>query len=365
MFFGGRARLGVQRIETALDMAEARSLPEVLSQALTTKAIMLDRARAHRRRAGAAALRARRRPRARQAVGRAARVVQPRRLLSQSDRYEEAATTVRDGLVARRRVGNRHWEWSFLGQVYPLFALGEWDEVLARCAVSCPRSDWTLARLAFAGVAATVVPIHVHRGELAEAEDLIELLAELENSADIQERAQFGWARQGCCSPGEAHRGVGRGWGLHGRARHVGISSESIKEAFAVAMEATIELGDLDKAGELLSIVDALPPGRSPQFLAGSVRALPGRPRRSERRARGGRTPLQACHRPFSRAVHPLLPGGYGLEYAEQLIAEQRRNEAEPLLVEAREIFERLGAQPWLDRLSASSGRREVAGLRP
>ena len=34
-------------------------------------------------------------------------------------------------------------------------------------------------------------------------------------------------------------------------------------------------------------------------------------------------------------------------------MAEARRDEAEPLLAEAREIFERLEAKPWLDRLEA------------
>jgi hypothetical protein len=47
-------------------------------------------------------------------------------------------------------------------------------------------------------------------------------------------------------------------------------------------------------------------------------------------------------------------PFGLGvtlLEHGEWLIAERRPSEAEPLLPEAREIFERLGARPWLERL--------------
>ena len=47
----------------------------------------------------------------------------------------------------------------------------------------------------------------------------------------------------------------------------VGVSSEAVKEAFVVAVEAALELGDTDKAAELIASVDALPPGRSPQFL--------------------------------------------------------------------------------------------------
>jgi hypothetical protein len=46
------------------------------------------------------------------------------------------------------------------------------------------------------------------------------------------------------------------------------------------------------------------------------------------------------------------------LEHGEWLVGEGRDTEAEPLLSEARETFERLRAAPWLERLDA-------AGLRP
>jgi hypothetical protein len=39
------------------------------------------------------------------------------------------------------------------------------------------------------------------------------------------------------------------------------------------------------------------------------------------------------------------------LEHGEWLTGQGRAEEAEPLLVEAREIFEQLEATPWLERL--------------
>src|SRR3989442_14107205 len=45
MYFAGQTDLALQRIETALDIAEGLALPEVLSQALNTKGIIM-RARA-------------------------------------------------------------------------------------------------------------------------------------------------------------------------------------------------------------------------------------------------------------------------------------------------------------------------------
>ena len=41
------------------------------------------------------------------------------------------------------------------------------------------------------------------------------------------------------------------------------------------------------------------------------------------------------------------------LEHGEWLAEGGTADEAEPLLAEAREIFERLGAAPWLERLDA------------
>jgi hypothetical protein len=45
------------------------------------------------------------------------------------------------------------------------------------------------------------------------------------------------------------------------------------------------------------------------------------------------------------------------------LVAQARRDEAEPLLAEAHEIFERLEAKPWLDRLDAAQAgtRTEIS----
>ena len=52
---------------------------------------------------------------------------------------------------------------------------------------------------------------------------------------------------------------------------------------------------------------------------------------------------------PYSTA-EPLV------ELAEVLLTQGRVTDAEPLLAEAREIFERLGARPWLERIEAVEG---------
>ena len=55
----------------------------------------------------------------------------------------------------------------------------------------------------------------------------------------------------------------------------------------------------------------------------------------------------------FRELAFPFYLAVTLLEQGEWLVAEGRRDEAEPLLAEAREIFERLEAKPWLDHVDA------------
>ncbi len=157
-----------QRIETALDIAEA------LLAARGARAGADDEGD-HARSPRAACRRARASCASRWRLAlehdkpspRSARLLQPRRHACRSgDRYEDAATTVvRDGLAHARRVGNRYWEWSFLGQIYPLFALGEWDEALAMFARAADE-EWEQSRQAFSVGPFFLAMIHLHRGNL-------------------------------------------------------------------------------------------------------------------------------------------------------------------------------------------------------
>jgi hypothetical protein len=51
------------------------------------------------------------------------------------------------------------------------------------------------------------------------------------------------------------------------------------------------------------------------------------------------------------------------LEYAEWLAATGRRADAEPLLQEARDIFDRLEAKPWINRAAALEAGTEASVL--
>ena len=186
LFFAGRSAAALERIESALELAEGLSLPETFSMALNTKAIILTAD--GRPLEGIALLR--------YALEVALENDKPSAALrasynladtlSQVDRYEEAETCVRDGLAFARRVGNRYQEHNFLGQTYALFALGKWDDVQA-FAANLP-DEITAARQAY-GAASTLVTVAAHRGRFDEAERLVNLLEQFSDSADAQERA--------------------------------------------------------------------------------------------------------------------------------------------------------------------------------
>src|SRR5205823_9052737 len=132
----------------------------------------------------------------------------------------------------------------------------------------------------------------------------------------------------------------------------MGISIEYVKEAFAIALEAALEVGDIDRAETLIATVEALPPGGYPQMIrAQSARfraqlaARRDDPAEAERLFKGATGLFRELAVPFYQAVTEL-------ESSEWLAAEGRSEEAEPLLAEAREIFERLEAKPWLERLT-------------
>jgi predicted ATPase/class 3 adenylate cyclase len=362
-YFTGDSEVGYERIETALTLAETLSLPEVLSQALNTKAVIL-RTRG-RRNEGAVLLR--------HALEIALERDKPSAALRAyfnlgdsmqgNDRYEEAADMVRQGLAYARKVGNRYWEWSFLGQSFPFYALGAWDEVLSM-RDELPRENWTRARIAFATALQSVTAVFVHRGRLQEATRMASALVELERSADVQERSVYGVARaQILVGEGKASEALPVAESVFAQRDAMGIDHDTVKEAFALALQAALKLGQLGKANELLTTVERLPPGLRPQFLNATVSrfraqvaARSGNGDEADRLFKGAAGLFQELQMPFYLAVTRL-------EHGEWLVTHGRVEEAQPRLAEARKIFERLEAKPWLERVEHVGTGHEAAAI--
>jgi class 3 adenylate cyclase/tetratricopeptide (TPR) repeat protein/ribosomal protein L40E len=354
--FAGDRELASQGIETALRLAEALSLPEVLSQGLNTKSVLLlfqgrrDEGSVLLRHALEVALEHDKPSAALRAFYNLADGV-----FCQGDRYEDSAEMVRRGLAEARKVGNRYWEWAFLGFGYPFYALGAWDEVLAM-RDELPHEDWTRSRIAYGTVLCSAVPVCVHRGRLDDAKRILEPVAEFEHSADIQERCYYGFAKaQILLSEGDRREALRVAESVFAERESMSVTVDAVKEAFALAVQAALELDRLDKAEELLAIVERLAPGLRPQFLNGQLARF-----RAQFAARRGKADdadhlfRGACGL-FQQLAIPFHLASTRLEYAQWLAAQGRPEEAQPVLAEARETFERLRAKPWLERLGQPS----------
>ena len=121
-------------------------------------------------------------------------------------------------------------------------------------------------------------------------------------------------------------------------------------------MDDSIATGDLTRAQKVFDEISAWSRGETTPQLRAEIARTSGR----LAAARGDHEEAQASlaeaiemHR---RIGDPWFLARPLVELAEDLLAEGRPNEAEPLLAEAREIFERLGVRPWLDRLDRIQG---------
>jgi tetratricopeptide (TPR) repeat protein len=350
LFFGGQPDLAMQRVESALELAESLLLPEVLAQALTTKAIILT-SRA-RRQEGIAllefALQTARDHDKPSAALRASYNLAD--CLGQANRFADAAETVREGLAHARRVGNRFWELSFLGQLYPFLSLGEWDEALAMFA-ELPADEWAGNRQAFSVGPLVQATVLGNRGRFDELERLLTGFAEMDRSGDEQERSAYrsGVARFHLTS-GRLAEAMAAAEMAFASRDHFGLGAEQIKEAFATAGEAALELGDVDKLRELIAFVDALPPGETNLFLDAHAARFRAHLAWDDDRADGERL-FRRSEALFWELSAPFPRGVVQVEHAERLASAGGEGEAGALADEARQTFERLGASPWIERV--------------
>jgi tetratricopeptide (TPR) repeat protein len=363
-FFTGELDVALEYTETALELAESLGLPEVLSQAVNTKAMIFS----NRGRVGeAGAL-------VRYALEVALDHDLPSAALrgynnfsdleARSDRYEQSAASYRDGLALARRVGSRQNEWMFLAQTYPLYALGRWDEALAQ-AGEVPPDIFSQSRFPIVCLLGNSVAILCHRGELDDAEALIGRYTDLRSSADLSERAGYAWPEaQLHLARGRPQEALGIAMDVWESRMTVGVNAETVKELLPIAADAALALGAIGATDELLTSMENLRGGMIPQSMRAQtmrfrarLAAVGGDAERAERLFRGAAALMRELATPFPMAV--VL-----LEHAEWLAAAGATDDAEPLLAEARAVFEGLRAAPWAaraERILARAGDR-IAG---
>jgi class 3 adenylate cyclase/tetratricopeptide (TPR) repeat protein len=352
LFFVGKLDEAADRTQRGLEIAEALQLPEHLCRGLNTKAFALS---------------VRHPQEARGLFELALEIALANELhvfasttcvnLSdhgfQRDRYADSLTYLEQALALARRIGDRVQEWFSLSEMtYALTMLGRWDEALARF------DEIPDERIGGAGLLSPLtglLQIHLHRGDLDQARALLARYEEVGDSDNVQVQAGFEAGTAAIRAAEGNHRdAIAAAERALATQRTLGIADQSIKQSFPDALEAALALGDTARAIALLETVEDLPPGLRPPFLDATAHRFRARlaadPTAADQHLRAAATGFRALELPFHLAV--VL-----LEQGERLAAQGRRDEAQPLLDEARETFERLLATRWLERLDASDAR--------
>jgi tetratricopeptide (TPR) repeat protein len=358
-WFHGDVERAAERVETALEIAETLWLPEVVAQALITKAIVAD---TQGRSEESLALLKHALEVARENDLPAAMLRAYHNLgdtLARRDRYAEALESFRSAVALGRRAGNVQWQVTATSEIAVLLALtGAPEEALETMG---SLSDAELEVGFLGGLACVVPPLLVPRGALDQARALLERFARFEASDDVQERSAHSLIRASIA------RAEGRNAEALACAEQaladlplIGAAAQPMKDTFVEALEASLALGDLDKVRELLARIDALRPRERTPF----YRAHASRFRARLAIAAGTDGDVEAdfeeAARLFQEYGVPFWLAVTQLERGEWLVADSRQDEAEPLLAEARAIFERLEAKPWTERVDRVSGREQV-----
>ncbi|HXJ64936.1 MAG TPA: hypothetical protein VNN79_14365, partial [Actinomycetota bacterium] len=137
----------------------------------------------------------------------------------------------------------------------------------------------------------------------------------------------------------------------------------------AVATEAALSVGDMDGAARRLGAVEAMPPGHVAPALRAQwsrLSALLAAARSDDGRVEAGFKAGAGLFRELGMRYWLAVTL---LQHGEWLSARDRREEATDFLAEAGELFERLGATPWIERVraaqpagAAADAERELSG---
>ncbi len=359
LYFEGHQDRAAERLERALELAESLGLPEVLSQALNSKGALILMGSRGRPEEGMALLRhaldVALDHDASEAALRA--YFNLANLLYYHDRFAESAEYAEKGLAHARRLGGRMWEWIFLSQLVALsFETGRWNEAEGRAA-DIPRiEEISATRFAAVELVGSLPAILVQRGRVSEASELLESYAVFEGSADVQERIAYAATKALVLrAQGKFSESMQLGLeALDGRLA-LGAAVRSVKFGWVVAAEAALDLDDARRVEELLAITAGFGAGETtPTWRAQSSRLAA--------RLAVLRADPETARRSFDEAVDlfrqadvPFWLAVTLTEQGEWLVSSGMAQEAKQALSEARGIFERLEAEPWIDRVDAAS----------
>ncbi len=344
-------------IEQALTLAERLQLPEVLVEALDTKGLVLyQQGRFEEARILLAA--ASERAHAEQLYASALRADNNLGVvLESSDRFLDLLTLVERAEQLAHRRGDRRWETELRAARIPvLYALGRWDEALAIGQEETPAAATETARLSVL----EVIPILCERGEVEEARALLASAGLDRNSDSAQTRAgAAGYEARVCRAEGRLEAALAAAEEGFANRNELALADTRIKKSLVAAIELALELDDRDKARQLLAIAEALEPGETTPYLQAHRARLRARLDAHEGEIEPVEQGFRAAAALFNEFGFAFDEAVVELEHAEFLRGHGREDDANALLANATQTFERLRAEPWLRRAHAVSPRSE------
>ncbi len=359
-FLRGEMELVGSPVERALDIAEKQWLPEIIAEALNTKsviAIYLDHqeeAFALVRHALTVALENDVPAAALRAYGNLAENMNRR------DRYEDALEMYREALAMARRVGHRAWETYLIEEMsFSQSQSGRWDEAVA----AWESLEGRQAGDVLSGTFLSSLPdVFAARGDADRIEALLAAFRHAAEGDDLQSRSIHVWATGVLAEMEGDHRtALEAGRTAMEARRTLGMGFQGVKQGFALAVQAALALRDTDRAEEILELLDALPPAQVFPFYQAHrdrFRARLGILRGDDTAVEGH---FKAAIGMFRELGMPFWMAVSLLEHAEWLASAGRSADAMAPASEARELFERLRATRWLDRLGDRFGAVSVA----
>jgi predicted ATPase/class 3 adenylate cyclase len=357
-WYAGNLEKARKRCELALEIAESLWVPEALSRAFTTKAFMaatngrLEEERALLRHALEIALENDLPELATMGYNNLSDKA------FKQDRYADALDYQREALALARREGDRVRErFALCETTYPLHMTGRWDEAVSAFA-EIPEE--AIAGSQLSTPLNSVLEIHINRGDLDEARRLLSLYAYLDGTADVIDRAFYAGGRAALYrGEGTQSEALEAGTEALEAAAHIGYGSQPFKQGFVEAVEAAQALGDDGRAEELLTTVESLPRGYRPPYLEAQASRLRARLTSDD----SADSAYKSSAALFRELGTPFWLAVTLLEHGEWLVESNRADAAQPLLAESRELFERLEAKPWLERLARAGGEPVEAGV--
>ena len=353
-FFAGHLDEATEAIELALDVAESLWLPETISEAMNTKGLIAS-TRGRPEESFALIKRSLDIALENDAPGAAIRgYINISNEMFERDRYDDGHELDVEGLALCRRLGWSGLEWFLKMHVAGYHWLtGAWDDLLLTMREAPSADEEPAVRSGIEGISWFAIQAAVHRGLLNEADRFFDVWDRYDDSADVQTRAVYQAVRAAMASAHGEHdaalSAARESFDLHGpmSPRH-----GAIKSAYVEGVEAALALGDSEAAERFLSTVERWQPGQVAPFMRAQTERFRARLSLDGPEAAGG---FKVAAGLFREIGTPFYLACTLLEHGEWLVANGRTEEAHPLLEDAREIFERLEAAPWLKRLEQTA----------